>query len=656
MEVTVPTSWLWVIPALPLAGFIICGLMSLLSAKSPNGPERKLVALFAVGMPVLAFAATVAAAIQLSGSPSGVHGEVSLVQSLWSWFTIGDMSLPVGLAFDHLTAYMLLFITGIGSLIVLYSVGYMAHDRGFARFMCYLDLFLFSMIVLVMGDSIPLTFLGWEGVGVCSYLLIGFWNREHGNNDAARKAFIVNRIGDLGVLIGAFILFHLSGSLSYAGIEEWARSEAGAGSALLTAVTLFLFLGCTGKSAQVPLMVWLPDAMAGPTPVSALIHAATMVTSGIYLIARLGDVFVLAPVTMDVITVVAIVTALWAAVAALVQWDIKKVLAYSTVSQLGFMFLAVGVGAFDVALFHVLTHAFFKATLFLGAGSVIHACNDEQDMRRMGGLGKAMPITFIAMFLGWWAIIGLPGGAGFMSKDLILERALFSHGAIPGVVLYGAALVAAVLTALYMTRMMIHTFWSPSRVPESVHPHESPASMAIPLLVLGLGSLFAGVLWIGVIPQTGYIEGWLAPVVGLPQLVWAGGETHHVSSWIVAILATVGTGAAVAGAVIAKLKFKGGPKDTEVKPLDGFGASWTWGFDRVYQIVLVKPLHGVACILAHVVEKPLIGGSLRGLGAMVGAIADGYRPLQRAKVRESLLLSAIFVVLILGYVALDILL
>ena len=340
----------------------------------------------------------------------------------------------------------------------------MGSDRGFARFMAYLNLFMFSMIVLIMGSSLPLTFLGWEGVGLCSYLLVGFWHHNHENNDAARKAFITNRVGDVGILLGMFALVALMGdaaSLHYVDIANYFRAEttiqnlAGTGGIVLA--TMFIFWGCTAKSAQIPLFTWLPDAMAGPTPVSALIHAATMVTSGIYLVARLSDVFALAPQTMHVIAIVAAFTALFAAIAALFQNDIKKVLAYSTVSQLGFMFMAVGIGAFDVALFHVFTHAFFKACMFLGSGSVIHALHHEQDMRRMGGLAKMMPITYTAFWFGWYAIIGLPFGAGFMSKDLILERLFFAGGL--GQFIFILALIGAFLTALYMTRLMALTWW-----------------------------------------------------------------------------------------------------------------------------------------------------------------------------------------------------
>ncbi|HEX3133206.1 MAG TPA: NADH-quinone oxidoreductase subunit L [Planctomycetota bacterium] len=405
---------LWLIPFLPLLGAIINGALSLGGARSLNGPSRGFVSLIAVLMPGLAFVITVLAAFKLSSvATAGLNN--ALTQNLWEWISVDvagfKFSLTAGLLFDKLTSMMLLFVTGIGTLIHLYSVGYMWEDRGFARFMAYLNLFMFSMIMLVIGDSLPLTFLGWEGVGMCSYLLIGFWHHNNEYNDAARKAFIVNRIGDLGFLLGAFALFLVMssngmGSLNYRDIASWFQNPANgklitASADLLGASCVLIFLGCTGKSAQIPLVTWLPDAMAGPTPVSALIHAATMVTSGVYLLARMSDVFVhaTAPVffglnPLEIVLIVGCLTAAWGAIAGLVQLDIKKALAYSTVSQLGFMFMACGVGAFDVALFHVFTHAFFKAILFLAAGSVIHGLHHEQDMRRIGGLAKLMPITY----------------------------------------------------------------------------------------------------------------------------------------------------------------------------------------------------------------------------------------------------------------------
>jgi NADH-quinone oxidoreductase subunit L len=662
--VKVTFELLWLIPFLPLLGAMINGALSLGGAKSSYGPSRGFVSLIAVLMPGLAFVITVICALKLS-SIGSIETNPALVQQAWDWMSVqvGGFSLNVqfGFLFDRLTSMMLLFVTGIGTLIHLYSVGYMWEDRGFARFMAYLNLFMFSMIILVIGDSLPLTFLGWEGVGMCSYLLIGFWHQNNEYNDAARKAFIVNRIGDLGFLLGAFALFMVmnqngQGSLNYREIAAWFQNDSNAAliasaSGLLGIACVLIFLGCTGKSAQIPLVTWLPDAMAGPTPVSALIHAATMVTSGIYLLARLSDVFVAAhaPVIfglnpLDIVLVIGCLTAAWGAVAGLVQLDIKKALAYSTVSQLGFMFMACGVGAFDVALFHVFTHAFFKATLFLGAGSVIHGMHHEQDMRRMGGLAKLMPITYTWFFCGWWAIIGMPIGAGFFSKDLILERLYEGHGLGPivGVV---AALVA-LITAIYMTRVMYLTFWSPARHSDEVkgHVHESPATMLIPVTILGFGSLVVGALWCPVLEPvlgknaTNAFEMYLKPVLGQAQAVMhPAGAVHH-SANLPLMVAIVGTLIASVGWIIAKFIWGRGHVNSNEKDLVGFAAGWTWGFDRVYHATVIIPIKIAAWVLAWIVDA-IIGGVV-GMSAKIALfLSDGYTSVQRPRLRSSLALS-----------------
>jgi NADH-quinone oxidoreductase subunit L len=664
--VKVTFELLWLIPFLPLLGAILNGALSLGGARSATGPSRGFVSLIAVLMPGLAFVLTVVAAIKL-GTVAAPGLNNALVQNLWEWISVSaggfTFTLQAGLLFDRLTSMMLLFVTGIGTLIHLYSVGYMWEDRGFARFMAYLNLFMFSMIMLVIGDSLPLTFLGWEGVGMCSYLLIGFWHHNNEYNDAARKAFIVNRIGDLGFLLGVFALFLVmnsngQGSLHYRDIAIWFQNPAHvpliAGSAgLLGGACLLLFLGCTGKSAQIPLMTWLPDAMAGPTPVSALIHAATMVTSGVYLLARLSDVFVQAsaPVLLgltplEVVLVIGCLTAVWGAIAGLVQLDIKKALAYSTVSQLGFMFMACGVGAFDVALFHVFTHAFFKATLFLAAGSVIHGLHHEQDMRRMGGLAKLLPITYAWMWCGWFAIIGLPGGSGFFSKDLILERLMEGHGLAP--LIGWTALIVAFITAIYMTRVMYLTFWSPSRLSDEVkgHVHESPITMLIPITILGFGSLVVGVLWSPLLMEltgslklgTNAFEAYLKPVLGHAQAVLhppVRDAAHHVA-WGPAIMGTI---AAIAGLLVARFFWLRGHVDSSEKDLVGFAAWWTWGFDRLYHLLVVIPTKVLAWVMAWIVDA-IIGGMV-GLTADISRfLGDGYTSIQRPRLRSSLVLSS----------------
>jgi NADH-quinone oxidoreductase subunit L len=410
----------------------------------------------------------------------------------------------------------------------------MAHDEHPEKYFAYLNLFLFNMLMLVLGDNLLISFVGWEGVGLCSYLLIGFWFSDEQKAAAGMKAFITNRIGDAGFLIGIFILFTVYGTVNFADLANLIpKVPEVAWTGMLTVATLFLFIGATGKSAQIPLYVWLPDAMAGPTPVSALIHAATMVTAGVYLFVRMSPVLVLAPLTMHVIAWVGALTALVAATIGIAQWDIKKILAYSTVSQLGYMFLAIGVGAFSAAQFHLMTHAFFKALMFLGSGSVIHAMHEEQDVRKMGGLKKYLPITHTTFLLGWLAIIGIPPFAGFFSKDEILWQAFSSpHGSKP-LWLIGAA--TAALTAFYMTRLMALTFWGKSRFGHDVHPHESPPTMTIPLIILGCLSVVGG--WIGIphviggtlhlIPP-GIFEHWLEPAIakvseapGEPLFEWS---------------------------------------------------------------------------------------------------------------------------------------
>jgi NADH-quinone oxidoreductase subunit L len=651
---------LWFIPLLPLLGAIINGALSLGGARSAIGPNRGFLSLIAVAAPAASFVLTLIAATRLSP-----HGQ--FLATGWTWLSFGGFHADFSLLFDHLTSMMLLFVTGIGTLIHLYSVGYMWEDRGFARFMSYMNLFMFSMIMLVMGANLPVTFLGWEGVGLCSYLLVGFWHHNNDFNDAARKAFVMNRIGDLGFLLGAFALVGACGSLDYRTITTWFQDPAntvaiaGSASGLITLAGLLIFFGCTGKSAQIPLLTWLPDAMAGPTPVSALIHAATMVTSGVYLVARLGELYVHAdPAVLSTILVVGCLTAVYGAIAGLFQLDIKKALAYSTVSQLGFMFMAAGVGAFDVSLFHVFTHAFFKATLFLGAGAIIHALHHEQDMRRMGGLHRLKPLKWIAygsMLYGWYAIVGLPLGSGFMSKDLILERLAGGHSMIS---LFGqsvniapiiaiVALLTALVTAVYMTRVMVLVFWSPSRLSEDAKAHVqgTPFTMALPLVILGFGSLCAGFAWFEMAPQVSLgFDHYLAPVLGHAQEQAGWGREHHAPypAWMVAV---AGSAAALVGAVIAWGIWGKGPRGEMEGDLSGFGARWTWAFDRVYHVLVVLPVRWTSLLLYWVVEQALIGGTTYLVAEFTTFLGDGYASVQRSRLRTSLALSVVGLVAIL---------
>ncbi len=504
----------------PLVGFILNGVRF----RSAN---YLLAGSIGTGTVVISFACSVALFIELLGLPAQ---ERRLSVTFFEWIAVDTFKINAGFVVDQISSIMLLIITGVGALIHLYSIGYMRHDKGVTKYFAYLNFFLFNMLILVLGDSLLTLFVGWEGVGLCSYLLIGFWFNDSAKAAAGMKAFIANRIGDAAFLLGIFILFTAFGTVNLQELNALAPTMTETGWLGYVGLgTLMLFIGATGKSAQIPLYVWLPDAMAGPTPVSALIHAATMVTAGVYMIVRLNPLFVMAPNTMLVVAIVGAATAVLAATIGLTQTDIKKVLAYSTVSQLGYMFLAVGVGAFGAGLFHLLTHAFFKALLFLGAGSVIHAMHEEHDIRKMGGLKKYLPITHFTFILGWLAIIGMPPFAGFFSKDEILWQAYASPRG--HVLLWAAGALGAVLTAFYMTRLVALTFWGKSRADSSNahegaqqrgqnhHPHESPLTMTIPLMVLGLLAVVGG--WVGIPHIIGDVLGhlpnlweqWLAPVI-----------------------------------------------------------------------------------------------------------------------------------------------
>lgn len=486
----------------PLIGFFINGLRF----KSKNYQLAGTIATAAVG---LSFVCSVIFFIRLLNLPPEAR---SLAVSFFDWLQVGQFSAQAGFVVDAISSVMILIITGVGTLIHLFSIGYMSHDERPSKYFAYLNFFVFNMLLLVLGDNLLVMFVGWEGVGLCSYLLIGFWFSDEEKAAAGMKAFITNRIGDAGFLMGIFTLFAIFGTINFSELATAATSmtaESGWGG-LITIACLFLFVGATGKSAQIPLHVWLPDAMAGPTPVSALIHAATMVTAGVYMIVRLNPVFMLAPSAMHVIAVIGALTALLAATIGMTQWDIKKVLAYSTVSQLGYMFLAVGVGAFSAAMFHLMTHAFFKALMFLGSGSVIHSMSDEQDMRKMGGLKKFMPITHFTFCCGWVAIIGVPPFAGFFSKDEILWQSFSSPLGHWSLWLMGV--LAAIFTAFYMTRLMCLTFWGGTRHEEGAHPHESPSTMTIPLIILAVLSVFAGLL--GIPHVIGNVLGHLPNVIG----------------------------------------------------------------------------------------------------------------------------------------------
>jgi NADH-quinone oxidoreductase subunit L len=562
----------WSIPALPLAGAILNGLFGFTWLRRSSH-------LVAVGASGLAFASAFTLFLRLSA------GAPPLTLTLYEWLFGGGLHVHVGLLIDPLTAIMLMVITGVGSLIHLYAVGYMHDDPGFPRFFTYLNLFLFSMLVLVMADNYLLFFVGWEGVGLCSYLLIAFWYEKRSAAMAGTKAFVVNRIGDAGFLLGVFLIYATFGSLDYATVFSRA---SGIGTATATAITLLLLVGAVGKSAQLPLYTWLPDAMEGPTPVSALIHAATMVTAGVYMVVRNHALYAMAPLSMETVAVIGAVTAIFAASIGLVQYDIKRVLAYSTVSQLGYMFMAAGLGAYAAAVFHLMTHAFFKALLFLAAGSVIHALGGEQDIRKMGGLWSRIPVTAWTFLIGTIAIAGIPPLAGFWSKDEILGAAL--AGGHPLIWLLG--LIAACMTAFYMFRLFFLTFRGESRLTHEAehHLHESPLVMTGPLMVLALLSTVGGALP-GYPSEEGWIHTFLAPVVS------AGGGAHAEEA-AVGGTAVFGVAASIVvallGTAIAWLVYLGRPSLAETglarfKALHRLLLNKYW-VDELYDVLVVNPV------------------------------------------------------------------
>lgn len=583
-------SYLYFILLLPLVGFLINGTIALQKARGRGVVGVPVIALIGCLMPALSFVLCAVHFCALAG------GTTSLTQWLGEWMVVSapfadfDLVFDFGLHFDKLSGLMTLIITGVGSLIHVYSIGYMREDEGFAKYMSYLNLFLFFMLVLVLADSLIFLFVGWEGVGLCSYLLIGFWFTDEAKAKAGKKAFIVNRVGDFAFLIGLFLIVtHFAASFG----GETARpvlnfsfllSHISVLGPVLPWVALCFFIAATGKSAQIPLYVWLPDAMAGPTPVSALIHAATMVTAGIYLIARLSAVFVLAPVVMNIVAVIGATTALMAALIAITQYDIKKVLAYSTVSQLGYMFLALGVGAFSGAIFHVMTHAFFKACLFLGSGSVIHSLHHEQDIRKMGGLFKKMPITAWTFLISTLAIAGVPGLSGFFSKDEILYMT-FAGG---HKILWGMALFTAALTAFYMMRLFVYTFLGKTRYAHPEQIHESPRVMTVPLLVLAALAVVAGYLGLPHILGHSWIGDWLG---FLGQVT-----PHHIegSALQEGHLMLISSGVAILSLAFAWAMYRKNLKWTHRLKISFSCLYQTFvnkfKVDEIYEAVIVKPI------------------------------------------------------------------
>lgn len=667
---------LWAIVALPFAGFLTNGLISILGARRDSW-----VSLIGPGVVGGAF---LLALINFFGMLA-VPPHAPAVESYWTWFVAGSLDVEAALLLDQLSMLMTLIITGVGFLIHLFSVGYMEDDPGYARYFAYLNLFVFFMLVLVLGASFPVMFVGWEGVGLCSYLLIGFWFRDRFNNDAGKKAFIVNRIGDFGFLVAMFLIFANLGTLDFVDVFERAPAAFAFGGSVITAITLFLFLGAVGKSAQIPLYVWLPDAMAGPTPVSALIHAATMVTAGVYLVARASVFFALAPATLITVAGIGVLTALFAATIALAQNDIKKVLAYSTVSQLGYMFLGVGVGAFTAGIFHLFTHAFFKALLFLGAGAVIHAMHqalhhthssiDAQDMRNMGGLKEYLPVTWITMWVATFAIAGIWPFAGFFSKDeIIWQTAARAAGVFEPwfTIFWVLALVTAVLTAFYMARLMILTFHGRNRTGEDERPLlQSPGGvMLVPLAVLALFSLIGG--WfnvpesiaelpvLGWIPSSTWLHDWLHPVVGPAGEVLAantaalrhatpfgGGEAAWAAISLLLALAAVAL-------TFVFLRRRGARPAAEAAKPVGLRRVLAnkWYVDEIYDAIIVRPLLAASRGLWRVIDDRIIDGAVNGVARMASSLGRVGSRLQTGELNAYAYAIALGALILLAFVVL----
>ena len=553
-------------------------------------------------------------------------GKPMPVVKLFDWIQLGNLKIDFGILLDQLSLLWLLFVTGIGSLIHLYSISYMHDDENLHKFFAYLNLFIFFMITLVVGSNLLVMFIGWEGVGLCSYLLIGFWHKNQDYNDAAKKAFIMNRIGDLGFLIGIFIIASLFTTLNFVELKETVLGGTNSGNILLSVATLCLFIGASGKSAQLPLYTWLPDAMAGPTPVSALIHAATMVTAGIFMITRLNFLFDLTPYIQEIIAVVGALTAIVAASIGLLQNDIKKVLAYSTVSQLGLMFLALGLGAYNVAVFHVITHAFFKACLFLGSGSVIHALHGEQDMRKMGGLRKVMPITFATMLISTLAISGIFPFAGFWSKDEILLVAFQNHHIAFAKVLWVVASIASIMTAFYMFRLMYLTFFREFRGTEEQkhHLHESPSLITFPLIVLAVLATIGGAINL---PGSNWLNHFLEPILVTKH-------AHHALGTQEYMLMAVALVGAIIGIVWAYSKYiKQAFVPKEDIAITGFSKTIynKYYVDEFYTFLIVKPLNGLSNFFRKTLE-PALGKVVYGFGSVANGLSNQGRKLHTGSI------------------------
>lgn len=634
-------DWIWLVPLFPLIGVVINGFIG------SRLPE-KVVGTIGSLMVGLSFLVGVGAFFQLLGfAPDHRVVEVPV----FTWLVSGAFKASATILVDPLSCVMMLVVAGVSFVIHIYSIGYMHGDSGFARYFTYLNLFVFFMLTLVLGNNYLIMFIGWEGVGLCSYLLIGFWFEDDEKANAGKKAFIVNRIGDFGFLIGIMLMFTTFGTINYLHVFERA-AHFPIGSGVITAITLCLFIGAVGKSAQIPLYVWLPDAMAGPTPVSALIHAATMVTAGVYMVARSNILYTLAPTSLMVVAIVGAVTAIFAASIGLVQNDIKKVLAYSTVSQLGYMFLACGVGAYAVGIFHLMTHAFFKALLFLGSGSVIHAMSGEQDIQKMGGLKNKIPITFATFFVATLAIAGIPGLSGFFSKDEILFKT-FASG---NYVLWAIGLCAAIMTAFYMFRLVFLTFYGDFRGDKTTesHIHESPPSMTIPLIILAVLAVIGG--YIGLPHALGggaWFEGFLHPVMEHEHLHVLHDAHAHPALSTEYLLMVISIVAALVGILIAHKMYVRDP-DLPARFANNMKNLYTtlyhkYYVDEIYNAVIVQPLLRISDFLSDIFDMKGIDGLVNGVAWVVAATGKGVRRIQTGFVQNYALFMSMGIVILLAY-------
>lgn len=610
---------------LPLTGFLINGIFG---SKIKNEKITGLIGSGAIG---ISFLIVVAAFFETLGLPAEQRQHIV---TLFNWLSVGSLNVSIAYQVDQLSLTMALIVTGVGFIIHVYSIGYMHGDKSFWRFFAYLNLFIFAMMNLILADNFVLLFLGWEGVGLCSYLLIGFWYdrkfEKSTTSDAAKKAFVVNRIGDFGFLLGMFLIFLTFNSLNFN--EVFARANAlSISTTVYSFIALFLFIGATGKSAQIPLFVWLPDAMAGPTPVSALIHAATMVTAGVYMVARCSIIFASAPAIMTVVAVIGLLTALFAATVGLVQNDIKKVLAYSTVSQLGYMFLAMGVGAFSAGIFHVMTHAFFKALLFLGAGSVIHGMHDEQNIQKYGGLKEYMPTTYKTFLVAAIAISGIPPLSGFFSKDEIL----WSAYANAGFIYWFIGVITALLTAFYMFRLLNLTFEGKHRFDaHHVHPHESPSLMTIPLIILAVLSILGGFIGIPEIfsgEHGNNFHGWLEPIFANAQIRLAHYGSHtHFEEILLMVLSVIGAAGSIFFARYVYLKNQIVAEHAVTKYKRIYKILLNKYFvDEAYDKVIVQPIFKTSeSLLWKITDVKLIDGLVNGTASLIDLVSGKVRKIQ----------------------------